>query len=63
MVNPIRFDKFNTKLKVKDKWLGDIMHGDGLAASVAATIKDSKGKVIAAIREAVSIMEDFDCRE
>ena len=42
-----------------DKWLGEIFHMDGLGASVEATVKDRLGKVKAAIREAVSVVEDF----
>ena len=57
--NPVKFDHFEMKTKVKDKWLGEILHEDGLAASVHATILDREGKVKGAIREAIAIMEDF----
>ena len=57
--NPVKFDNFEMKKKMKDKWLGEILHEDGLAASVHATILDREGKVKGAIREAIAIMEDF----
>ena len=41
-----------------DKWLGEILHENGLA-SVHATLLDREGKVKGAIREAIAIMEDF----
>ena len=43
--NPIMVGKFVTTEKEVDKYLGDLMHSDGLAASVEATVKDRTGKV------------------
>ena len=40
-----------------DKWLGEILHENGLA-SVHATLLDREGKVKGAIREAIAIMEE-----
>ena len=58
--NPIMFNQFETKPKVKDKWLGEIFHEDGLSASVEATINERSGKIKASIREVVAVVED--CR-
>ena len=43
--SPIECGNFVVKEKIKDKYLGDIFHSDGLAASVHATVKDRMGKV------------------
>ena len=56
---PIRFNDFVTKPKVMDKWLGEMFHMDGLGSSVNATVEDRVGKVKAAAREIVSVIEDF----
>ena len=53
------FNDFETKPKVMDKWLGEMFHRDGLGASVEATVNERMGKVKAAIREVVSVVEDF----
>ena len=57
--SPITFGNFVTRSKVMDKYLGDMIHTDGLAASVAATIQDRAGKVKAAGFEVAAIVEDF----
>ena len=57
--NPVMFNNFETKPKVMDKWLGEVFHIDGLGASVEATVGKRLGKFKAAIREAVSVVEDF----
>ena len=57
--NPVMFNDFETKPKVMDKWLGEMFHMDGLGASVEATVNERMGKVKAAIREVVSVVEDF----
>ena len=57
--NPVMFNNFETKPKVMDKWLGEVFHMDGLGASVEATVGKRLGKFKAAIREAVSVVEDF----
>lgn len=51
-----------TILKEKDhyKYLGDEIHKDGLSASINATIKGREGRIIGAIIEVRSILED--CR-
>jgi hypothetical protein len=57
--SPIMCGNFVTKEKVMDKWLGDIFHQGGLAASVHATIEDRKAKVKGACYEAAAIIEDW----
>ena len=58
-ISPIMCGDFLMKEKVTDKWLGDIFHQGGLAASVIATIKDREPKVKAACYEAAAIVEDM----
>ena len=57
--SPIMCGNFITKEKVFDKWLGDIFHQEGLAASVRATIEDRKARIKGACYEAVAIIEDW----
>ena len=56
---PIMCGDFITKEKVCDKWLGDMFHQDGLAASVVATIKERMPKVKGALYEAAAIVDDW----
>ena len=57
--NPVMCGNFITKEKIADKWLGDMFHQEGLAASVIATIKDREAKVKGACYEAAAIIEDW----
>ena len=50
---------FTTSNKIQDKWLGDILHHDGLAASTEATIKERTPRVKAAIFEIKGKIEVF----
>ena len=43
--NPIMFGQFMMNCKEKEKYLGQILHEDRLAASVAATVADRIGKL------------------
>jgi hypothetical protein len=52
-----------TKKKVKDKWLGEILHEDGVGASVHATIVDREGKVKGVIKEAIPSRRTSACRK
>ena len=47
------------KRKVQDKYLGQILHEDGLAASVAATVAERSGKFKGAVFEIRSVVEEF----
>ena len=44
---------------MKDKYLGQIIHEDGLAASAAATVKDRAGKFKGAVFKIRSVVEKF----
>ena len=41
-----------------DKYLGDILHMEGLEASVNASIEDRIGKITASMHEVKAIMDD-----
>ena len=56
---PICCGDFITREKVCDKWLGDLFHQDGLAASVLATVKDREAKIKGACYEVAAIIEDW----
>ena len=56
---PIMCGTFKTTRKIKDKWLGDTFHEDGLSASVNATILERTPRVKAAMFEIKGIIEDF----
>ena len=47
------------KVKTHDKYLGDILHQGGCAASVRATVMDREGKAKAAMFEAAAIVDEF----
>ena len=56
---PLMFGSFQMKRKAQDKYLGHMLHEDGLCASVAATVKDRTGRFKGATFEIRSIIEDF----
>ena len=58
-LNPIKFGEFTMSRKNQDKYLGQILHEDGLRASVAATVADRTGKLKGAIFEIRSIIEEY----
>ena len=57
--SPIMFGDIMTKQKVVDKYLGDMIHCDGLSASVEATIKDRMGRITAATHEIKAVLDDY----
>ena len=57
--SPIMFGDIETKYKEFDKYLGDMIHMDGLSASVEATIEDRVGKISAATHEIKAIVDDY----
>ena len=59
LLMPLVFGEFKMKRKTQDKYLGHILHEDGLTASVAATVKDRTGRFKGATFEVRSIIEDF----
>ena len=58
-LNPIEFGKFRMSRKIEDKYLGQIIHEDGLAASVAATVASRTGRFKGAVFEIRSVIEEF----
>ena len=57
--NPLVFDTFDIKQRVSDKYLGQILHSDGLEASAAATVKERAGRIRGATMEIRSIVEEY----
>ena len=57
--NPLMLGDFPVKRKEKDRYLGQILHTNGVQASCAATIDDRVGKIKGATFEVQSIVEDF----
>ena len=58
-LNPIKFGEFTMSQKKEDKYLGQILHEDGLRASVAATVADRTGKIRGGIFEIRSVIEEY----
>ena len=56
---PINFGEFTMSRKQKDKYLGQIIHEDGLEAIVSATVEEKCGKFKKAIFEIRSIIEEY----
>ena len=48
-LNPVKFGSFAMSRKTEDKYLGQVLNEDGLAASVAATLASRAGKFKGAI--------------
>ena len=57
---PLNFGKFLVKAKKSEKYLGQILHQDGLAESAKATIKDRTAKVKGAIYATKQIIDTFE---
>ena len=58
-MNPIVFGHFVMERKKEDKYLGQVLHEDGLAASVDATVASRAGKFKGAMFEIRSVIEEF----
>ena len=56
---PLVFGDFLAKRKISDKYLGQVLHEDGLEASVKATIEERTGKIKGAIFLTKSIIETY----
>ena len=56
---PLVFGEFPAKRKESDKYLGQILHEDGLEASVKATIKERSGKIKGAIFLTKTVVETY----
>ena len=53
------FGEIVTTNKVFDKYLGDMIHKDGLETSVEATISDRLGVIASATYEIKAVMDDY----
>ena len=62
LVKPLMCGKVKISVVKYDKWLGDILHSDGLAESVMETIIQREGKVKGAALEIVDIVDDWRAR-
>ena len=58
-ITPLSFGAFSMKQEVSVKYLGMILHEDGVEASIRATIDDRAGKIQGATYEVRSLVEDF----
>ena len=58
-LNPIVFGQFVMDRKKEDKYLGQVLHEDGLSASVDATVASRAGKFKGAMFEVRSVIEEF----
>ena len=57
--NPLMYDGVALKEKICEKYLGDMIHGGGLSASVESTISERHGRIYTAILEVKTILEDY----
>ena len=57
--NPLTLNGNVIKEKAFDKYLGDQKHGDGISSSVAKTISDRFWRVMSAVLEIKTIIEDY----
>ena len=58
-MNPLKCGEVEMIMTDCDKWLGDYLHTDGLAASVLETIIQREGKVKGAALEIAAIVDDW----
>ena len=59
LLNPLTYDGLPMKEKLCEKYLGDMLSGEGLSASIRATISERHGRIYTAILEAKTILEDY----
>ena len=57
--NALMFGNFNIKQREYDRYLGQILHGDGLDQSAEATVKERSGRIKGATMEIKGIIEEF----
>ena len=58
-MNPLKFGNFEVQRKDSDRYLGQVLHQDGLEMCVEATIKERLAKVKGAIYTAASLLETY----
>ena len=57
--NPIMFGNFPVVEKEGDRYLGQVLHGGGLATSAEATVLERTGRIKGATREIKTIIEEY----
>ena len=57
--SPIQCGNFSLTEKISEKWLGDIMCGEGVGQSALATITEREGRLRKASFEIVALAEDY----
>ena len=57
--NPLTYDGIPMKEKLCEKYLGDMLSGEGLSASVKATISERHGRIFTDILEVKTILENY----
>ena len=57
--NPLIYDGVAIKEKESEKYLGDMLNGNGLSASIASTISERHGRIYSSILEIKTILEDY----
>ena len=58
-LTPLKFGNFSLKISKEEKYLGQVLHEDGPAASVAATVGGRAGRFKGACFEIKSVIEEF----
>ena len=58
-INPLHLGDFPVQQRDSDRYLGHILHTDGVRASCSATIADREGKIKGATFEVLSIVDTF----
>ena len=56
---PLIYDDFTVNKSSGEKWLGDMLSDAGLMKSVEATVKNRYGRILSAIFEMKSVLEDL----
>ena len=57
--NPLKYDGILIKEKQSEKYLGDMLDGRGLGASIEATITERHGRIFGSVLEIRIILEDY----
>jgi hypothetical protein len=57
--NTLMFGNFNIKQREYDRYLGQVLHGDGLDQSAEATVKERSGRIKGGTMEIKGIIEEF----
>ena len=58
--SPLMFGNFPITQRVSEKYLGQILHSEGLSRSAEATVEERSGRIRGAALEIKSIVEEFE---